>query len=239
MVHDANSYSDTWFSLFLRQMAPADTAREVEFLKRWIPLPHYRRVFDLCCGDGRHCELLASAGYEVTGVDRNEDAIAAARKRCLAGRFVASDMRDLSGIPGPFDAVLSLWQSFGYFDDETNARLLAGLRDRLAPKGRLILDIHNPAFFQANLGTRTFQKAGREIRETKSIIGNRLTVEVDYGNDTPPDRFDWRVYNPDELRDLAGTIGLVPLATCANFDEAVAPSSGSPRMQWVLEAMPR
>src|SRR5690349_4380611 len=116
-----NSYSATWFETFLRDFSPAQTEREIAFLARHLSQPTYRRVLDLCCGLGRHAIPLAARGYQVTGLDRSADALAEARRRNHVGvAWVEGDMRDLAPLPGPFDAVLNLSQSFGYFDAATN-----------------------------------------------------------------------------------------------------------------------
>lgn len=74
----ANEYSADWFRIFLSRIPAEQTAREVEFLRRQLPLPSHGRVLDLCCGAGRHALPLARAGYCVLGVDRDEAAIARA-----------------------------------------------------------------------------------------------------------------------------------------------------------------
>jgi hypothetical protein len=45
-----NAYSDLWFKPFIPLQDEASTLRDVNFLVRQLPLPHYRRVLDLCCG---------------------------------------------------------------------------------------------------------------------------------------------------------------------------------------------
>ena len=111
----ANAYSRGWFELFLDRIPDEQTEAEVAFVARQLPLPDYRSVLDLCCGPGRHALRLAARGYAVTGIDRDEAAIAAARDRAgdLPTAFYTLDMRDLGSLPGRFDAVVSLWQSFG------------------------------------------------------------------------------------------------------------------------------
>jgi len=70
------------------------------------------RVLDGTLGGGGHSELLLQAGKTVVGVDRDPDAIAAARARLDAhersGRFsvVQSNYADLPADAGKFDAVL-------------------------------------------------------------------------------------------------------------------------------------
>lgn len=50
------------------------------WLQRWAHLiPAGGRVLDVACGAGRHLRFLSSLGLQVTGVDRNPEAVALAR----------------------------------------------------------------------------------------------------------------------------------------------------------------
>src|SRR5262245_58214844 len=104
-----NDYSDNWFELFMDTMDPEQTRREVEFLRRQLPLPRYRKVLDVCCGTGRHAELLADAGYQMTAIDVNPRALATATQRLMGrGTVIRQDMRELNRLDGEFDAILLL-----------------------------------------------------------------------------------------------------------------------------------
>jgi SAM-dependent methyltransferase len=234
-----NTYSPQWFDLFLKPIAPAQTAAEVAFIARLMPLPAYADVLDLCCGSGRHALPLAERGYHVTGVDRTAPALAEARheaeRRGLPARFIQADMADLGVVPGPFSAALNLWQSFGYGDAAANAAILRAVRERLASRGRFLLDIYHRGFFAARQGEQRFTQGGHEITETKAMDGDRLTVTLDYGPDAPADRFDWQVFTPDEIGALAVASGFRMVLACAGFDERQAPSAEVPRMQLLFE----
>src|SRR5215468_6281802 len=96
-------------------------------------------VLDLCCGPGRHSIPLAQRGMRVTAVDRTALLLERARERArqagLAVEFVESDMREFRR-PGAFDLALSLFTSFGYFDQrEEDVRTLRNLRASLRPDG--------------------------------------------------------------------------------------------------------
>src|SRR5439155_2599682 len=116
----ANAYSANWFDLFLRQIDPAQTAREIEFLCRQLPNPPFRSALDVCCGEGRHAIPLARRGYDVTGVDSDQSALVIARKNSGNSlHLIQSDMRQLGTLAESFDAAICMWQSFGYFDEGT------------------------------------------------------------------------------------------------------------------------
>ncbi len=231
-----NDYSPTWYELFLQPIAPQQTEREAAFVARWLPQPAYSAVLDLCCGPGRHARALAGRGYRVIGVDANAPALAAARR--LSDDkivYLQHDMRRLAELPGSFDAIICLWQSFGYFDAAGNADILRQISRKLRPGGRLVLDIYHCGFFERNQGMRHYERAGRAISETKRMDGDRLTVTLDYGPDLPPDIYEWQLFSPDAIANLARQHGFAPLLACAGFDQATPASAEAPRMQLVFE----
>jgi SAM-dependent methyltransferase len=82
------------------------TAEPSRWLQRWVHLlPPGATVLDLACGSGRHLTWLAAQGFRLTGVDRDEAAVAPLRT--VAEIIVA----DIENGPWPlagrhFDAVL-------------------------------------------------------------------------------------------------------------------------------------
>jgi SAM-dependent methyltransferase len=231
-----NAYSPTWFELFLRRIPPAQTRREVDFLARHLPLPAYQHVLDICCGEGRHAAEMAGRGYAVTGVDRDEAAIARARASASAARFVVGDMRELSTLLiGPFDAAVCLWQSFGYFDADTNAAILRDIAALLRPGGRLVLDVYHRGYFESRTGTRTFQINGKEIDERRTISAAGL-LRVDLLTDNAEmDLFQWQIYLPEELTEACERAGLSRVILCSAFDETKPASDQAARYQLLLE----
>ena len=232
-----SDYSPTWYELFLQPIASEQTEREAAFVAHWLPHPAFTGVLDLCCGPGRHARALAGRGYRVTGVDTNAAALAAARRVSDATiTYLQHDMRRLAELPGTFDAIICIWQSFGYFDAATNADILRQISRKLRPGGRLVLDIYHRGFFERNQGTRRFER-DRAISETKRMNGDRLTVTLDYGLDLPADSYAWQLFSPDAIANLARQCGFDLLLTCADFDPATLPSAEVARMQLVFERL--
>ena len=127
--------------------------REVEQMIGWLELQPGAKVLDLCCGMGRHSLALAEAGYEVTGVDLSEPLLQEARNQEGADKvtWLRSDMRELP-LTGGFDAVVNLFTSFGYFEeDEEQIKVLSEIRRQLKPGGKYIIDFLNPAHVIRNL----------------------------------------------------------------------------------------
>lgn len=238
-----NAYSPQWFQVFMPLQSEEMTAKEVTFLARQLPLPRYRRVLDLCCGYGRHTLGLAARGYAMTGLDRDADAIAEARRRAeVAGLEVAwitGDMRASGALPDTFDAVINMWQSLSYFDDDANAALLRAIHDWLTPGGRLIVDSFNRDYFERNQGERSQVIGGVTVETRAWMDGDRwhsaLTYRDAAGAITGSDHFDWRIYTSAEFSALAAECGFTTRQVCSWADEAVTVTPDTARMQVTLE----
>ncbi len=233
---ETNRYSAAWFELFLADVDSAQTAREVAFLVRNLPAPP-AAVLDVCCGSGRHAAPLADAGYDVLGIDRDASVIERAGAAHPAERltFRMLDMTRLDELDGSFDAVICMWQSFGYGDADTNAEVLRQMTARLHSGGRLVLDIYNRDFFESRQGERETTQRGEAIRTRQRLEDDRLIVALDYLDRGERERFDWQVFTSESIAALADRCGLRVLVACTDFDERVPPSIDQPRMQLVLE----
>ena len=231
-----NSYSTEWFTTFLDPIPAEQTDREVAFVSRWLPRPEYTTVWDLCCGYGRHARGLHKLGYSVTGIDRSAEALAEARRLSDPDiRYVESDMWQLEQLPGVADCIVCLWQSFGYFDDPTNRDIVRQICSKLADKGRFILDIYHRGYAEGRLGTRQRSAGAVTVRDTATMLGDRLTVKLDYLETGGSDVFKWQLYTPSEIHQVAEGAGFVCLLACADFDEATPATDQRARMQLVFE----
>ncbi len=229
-----NTYSAQWFAAFHDQIDEARTAREVDFITECLPRPEFCRILDACCGTGRHARRLAGSGYVVTGIDRNGEAIA--RAICIGGgpSYLQGDIRTQKFPLGQFDAAIVMSQSFGYFDEATNRRILQSLANAIRPGGRIILDLWNPAFFIRHQDTRELESAIGTVTETKQMRGNRLVVTLNYPTGDE-EGFEWQLFTPAEMDLLAASVGLTNSLSCTNFTRASLAVESNPRIQFLLQ----
>jgi SAM-dependent methyltransferase len=105
------------------------------------------RLLDVACGTGRHAAEFVRLGFDVTGVDYNEELIAIAREQVPDAAFLVQDMCDLR-LDEEFDAVTSLFDSIGYpLTDEKILVALESMRGQLRRGGLLVIEfLHAPAF---------------------------------------------------------------------------------------------
>jgi len=230
----ANTYSQRWFESFHLSIPDARTELEVGLIYAFAPLPEFTRIGDVCCGAGRHSRVLAERGYLVTGVDRDPAIVAKARELGGGPSYIEGDLRHYVPDPASHDMIVVMGQSYGHFNASTNAavllRLAAGLRDR----GRILLDLWNPEFFEAHQGTREMPGMGGVVLETKRVEDGRLLVHLDYPGGDGED-FEWQLFTPEEMSAMTEPLGLRVIACCTDFDSSVAPCDSKPRIQFVLE----
>jgi len=111
------------------------------------------RILDVCCGYGRHALRLAEKGFIVTGIDLSPVVIEHANKLAKnmkiedRVKFLVGDARKVFELleedQGSFNAIINMWTSIGYYDDETDKNILRQLNQLAASDCILVLDLAN------------------------------------------------------------------------------------------------
>lgn len=116
-----------------------ETGREVRAIKHVLDsrgVARNARVLDVCCGIGRHSVELARLGYNVVGIDVTpmyiEYAKELAEKRNVSKntRFILGDSREIPVLTkglGKFDAIISMFTSFGYYGENMDLKLFGDI----------------------------------------------------------------------------------------------------------------
>lgn len=138
------NYDESYLRLYAPKLSVETAALEVDRIVERLDLAPGARVLDLACGQGRHALALAHRGFVVTGLDLSEFLLDQAKTQAArAGadvRFVRADMREIPFV-AEFDAVISVFTSFGYLESEReDKRVLARIRRALVPEGRFLLE---------------------------------------------------------------------------------------------------
>ena len=254
-----NEMRDWWEELLqvhefahYRDYAETLTAQEIDFIQQALGLAGVETILDLDCGGGRHTIELARRGLTMVGLDASRPVIAAAKLRAseleLSAQFLVGDMRDLSH-ESRFDAVLIMNSSLGFFDDQTNADVLARAAQALVPGGRLLLQLINP--YQIERYLRDFRNgwyalgAGVVLREAQFLplegilqINYRY-VEAERQLDVthPGDRI--RLYTFPEVRAMLTAAGLRPLSIFGDAVLPVVPFDEQSQWQVIVAERPR
>jgi SAM-dependent methyltransferase len=174
-----------------------------------------RRVLDLCCGPGRHAIPLAQKGLAVTAVDASSYLLDRARERALAAHvmpeFIRADMRSFVR-PNAFDIVLSLGNSFGYFEIRSDDdRVIANIFESLCPGGVAVISV-NPKELQARRSDRVFDLPdGSTCVHRLQVVDEWGMLEAEWfmirGDSVRRYRVAHRLYSGFELRSAMEAAG--------------------------------
>ena len=140
-------------------------------------------VLDLGCGTGNMTELLASAGYDMIGVDNAEEMLEIAmEKRAKSGYdilYLLQDMREFE-LYGTVKAIVSICDSINYITEEEDLLEVFRLANNyLDPKGIFIFDFNTVYKYCEVLGNQTIA----EDREDCSFIWDNYYYEDEQINE--------------------------------------------------------
>lgn len=185
-------------------------------------------VLDLCCGPGRWSIAFAQSGFRVTGVDRTKPfldrARADARKAQVCVEWVRQDMRDFVR-PAAFDVALSMFTSFGYFDDKREDLLvLKNLFTSLRPGGSLLMEMAGKEIL-----ARIFQPTtssplpdGGVLFERHEVFDGWSRMRNEWllvkNGRARTWRFHVTIYSGQELRDRLEQAGFTDVKLFGSFD---------------------
>lgn len=140
-------------------------------------------VLDLGCGTGNMTELLATAGYDMIGVDNAEEMLEIAmEKREKSGHdilYLLQDMREFE-LYGTVKAIVSICDSINYITEEEDLLEVFRLANNyLDPKGIFIFDFNTVYKYRELLGNQTIA----EDREDCSFIWDNYYYEDEQINE--------------------------------------------------------
>jgi SAM-dependent methyltransferase len=212
-------FDDDYLRIYRPTMTPERTSAEADFIAGALAPPAGARVLDLGCGFGRHAIAMAGRGYEMTGVDFNPRYLEIAGQEAAAAgvrvRWRTGDMRALE-FDGEFDAAYSYFSSFGYYGDDENEQVLAGIARALKPGGRFLLDMVNRDRILVDPNLRTWaqrddgalfvEEVSIDLRASRLVSRQRLIDPR--GGPQVTKEYSLRVYTCAELTALLRRQGL-------------------------------
>ncbi len=204
-------------------------------------------ILDLGCGTGSMTELLARAGYDMTGIDMSEDMLnIAMKKREQSGHdilYLCQEMQEFE-LYGTVRAIVSICDCINYVTEKEDViQTFRLVNNYLDPKGLFIFDMNTPYKFREQLGDHTFA----ENREECSFIWENLYDEEEKINEyaltlfvkDEDERYEkyeefhyQRAYEIEEMKEMIQASGLELLAVYDAFTKE-APRPESDRVYFI------
>jgi len=221
--HLWEAMADTMFS-FERWDA---ASKEIDSLLKTLDIQPEAHILDLCCGPGRHSLDLARRGFKVTGVDRTTHYLDMARDKAawegLKIEWVQEDMRRFVRA-GAFDVALSMYTTFGYFENpEDERRVARNVFDSLKPGGRWVIDLMGKEVLARIYQARDWMEKDDTIMMEERIISpdwSHMNMRWILLKDGRKDEFKLRLwlYSAVELVELLKSVGFSKVESYGDLD---------------------
>jgi SAM-dependent methyltransferase len=230
-----SEWFETWFGKDYIALYPhrddAEAGLAVGTVTRVVASASIRRVLDLACGAGRHARHLAKH-WPTFGLDLSEVLLRVAQKESAPALFVRGDMRDLPFRDASFDLVTNFFTSFGYFDDDSQHRLVLHEVARVtASGGFFVLDYLNSDNLRRTLvpyDERLIGDAVVEQHREISADGKSVTKTITMRGDGRQFVERVRLYAAEELISLVAAEGFQTETVFGDYSGAPL-SADSPR----------
>lgn len=176
-----------WFnSPFYHKLYFERDEKEAEtFIKKLIAHlnpPAGSRMLDVACGKGRHSKILASMGFEVTGIDLSYSSIAFAKESEKDNlSFYVHDMR-LPFWVNYYDYAFNFFTSFGYFKTRReHDDAVRSIAKSLRPNGVFVVDYLNVHYAEEHLLHNEMKQVGNTVydihrRDDETHFHKKITV---------------------------------------------------------------
>ncbi len=224
---DDDSFWQEVYPLMFSDTRFAEAEEQVDKILA-LTQPAGMSALDLCCGPGRCAIALAKRGFSVTGVDRTKYLLDNAREKSESAQvqisWVEQDMRDFVR-PGEFALVLSMFTSFGYFENQQDdVTVLENMFASLEPGGVCLIDVLGKEVL-----ARNFQPTSSDRLQDGTILVERREVFDEWTRirnewllirqDTVKCfTFHLTIYSGQELRDRMEQVGFKGVTLYGNLD---------------------
>lgn len=212
--------------------------RLVDFACEALQLQPGQKVLDLGSGYGRNAVALARKNVQVYCLDLSPVLIKMAQDLALENMLpihcIRADMRNIPALQ-KFDAVVSFFTSFGYFEkEEENQRVLQNVAQALKPDGLFLLDYLNVKHTLFNLVAKDHRKkSGFQIIQERSFNQRSERFEKKIMIHEPASKREYhesvRAYGVVEMGSLFAEAGLNCIKTFGDYS-GKAYSPDSPRL---------
>jgi SAM-dependent methyltransferase len=221
---------DFWreiYSFMFPERLFTETPEQIEKVLA-LTKPKGKAALDLCCGPGRCSIAFAQAGFQVTAVDRTKYLLDKARARAKAAKmkieWVQADMRDFARADA-FHLALSMFTSFGYFDDKReDLQVLDNILTSLKLGGVCLIDVMSKERLAGILQPTTCNELpdGAKVIQRHEIFDDWTRIRNEWilirKGRAKSFKFHHTIYSGQELKDRMELVGFTEVKLFGNLD---------------------
>jgi SAM-dependent methyltransferase len=214
-------FDSEYYHVLYKNRDDAEAARFIENICRYLQLGQGFSVADIACGKGRHSRVLASLGFDVTGLDISASSIEYARS--VSGpneHYFVHDMRHSFPV-SELDAGFNLFTSFGYFENNADDLLsLNNIYQALKPNGIFVQDYLNPDHTISHLKAEEKVQRGHVSFNISRYLQDgfiKKDIEVMDGDKKLRFQESVKVYSAAALKTLHEQAGFTVLKTFGDY----------------------
>ena len=236
------AWFETWFDtpyyhILYKDRDFAEAENFITLLINYLNIPKNSKIIDLACGKGRHSVFLNKMGFEVLGLDLSQQSIEHNKEfENSTLKFEVHDMReeisaDLSTEKA--DAVLNLFTSFGYFEDENDDRkVFQSISNILKDDGYFVLDFLNAKWVENTLTEEENTiKSGIDFKIKKKIEDQHIIKDINFNHKGHDHHFFEKVklHTLEEINEYAEEFGFEQIQIFGDYHLNAFDLESSPR----------
>ena len=208
-----------------------DYNKEVTFLMNFINPSD--KIIDIGCGTGVHASLIFKNGFDIDGLDLNNEMLEIAKTR-LNSNFYLQNILDIN-IDKKYDVIISMFAVINHLKSINELeKCLSNLKGILNDNGRIIIDLHNPQ--SSGSKTDSYDDMTRVMewnydREAR-IENSKITFFI--GDKRYDDSHVFKIFTIDEVKECCRNVGLKVLNVYENYDISKEGNETSKNLQFVI-----
>lgn len=118
-----------------------DYSSEVDFILSNTKTIKGKKLLELACGTGSHTKEFVKRGFNVLGVDINEEMLTIAKEKNPGTKYQVGDFRNIE-LEGTFDLITLLFTSINYCTDISQVKsTFTNCKELLKKEGEFIFDL--------------------------------------------------------------------------------------------------
>lgn len=232
----------TWFDtpyyhILYKDRDFAEAENFITLLINYLEIPKHSKIVDLACGKGRHSLFLNKMGFDVLGLDLSKESILHNNNfENFKLKFSVHDMRDdiyPEVSREKVDAVLNLFTSFGYFENEDDdRRVFHSIANSLKKEGFFVLDFLNENWVINTLNPNYIKtKDGIDFHIKKRIEERNIIKDISFKDDGKEFHFYEKVklHTLEEIENYAKDAGFEKVKVFGDYQLREFDLESSPR----------